>query len=128
MDGELLSNALRDNGDEPIPPDVLDYLCQLLEGKVKKPRGRKPVPVPFARHRQMIMRYYYERAHRWLVNRKKRYGHLNGWPAIHDADFLARAAQRDGCPDDRSPLFLRCRVLAYRSERDVFTDLAAGVL
>ena len=87
VDGELLAEALRDHGDQPVPPDVLNYLCRFLEGKAKKPRGRKPIPEFHVRWKQMKMKAHYERYLEWLQARKKRLGHLNGWPRIREADF-----------------------------------------
>ena len=87
VDGKLLAEGLRDHGNQPIPPDVLKYLCRFLEGKEKKRRGRKPTPEAFDRQMQMIMQWFYTRNLKWLLARKKHFGHLNGWPSIREADF-----------------------------------------
>jgi len=87
VDPEELAKALRRHGSRPIPPDVLEYVCRFLEGRVSKPRGRQAVP-PFERRRwRMIMRSFYERYLRWLQGRKARYGHLEGWSAIREASW-----------------------------------------
>lgn len=87
VDGKRLADALQDNRDEPVPPEVLDYLCQFLEGQVKKPRGRKKIPPSVVRYYNMILRGFYDRYLEWLTVRKKRYGHLQGWAPVRDADF-----------------------------------------
>jgi hypothetical protein len=85
VDSAVLAAALRETEGSPLPPKILDYLCCLLEGKVSKPKGRRPLPVAFERRQTMLMRHHYERYRTWLQARKKRYGHLNGWSCIRDA-------------------------------------------
>lgn len=46
VDGTELGSALREHGQQPIPPKVLEYLCRFLEGQLKKPRGPKPLAAP----------------------------------------------------------------------------------
>lgn len=87
VDGEWLANALRNSGGQPIPKDVLDYLCQFLEGKIETPKGRKPTPAVHKAQMTMIMRYHYKRNLQWLRARKKRYGQLDGWTCIQNADY-----------------------------------------
>lgn len=90
VDGELLANALRDCSGQPVPQDVLDYLCRFLEGKIETPKGRKPIPAHHKAQMTMIMRGHYKRKLQWLQARKKRYGHLNGWDCIQGADDWQR--------------------------------------
>lgn len=87
VDGPDLAAALREQAGKPIPPKVLDHLCRYLEGKVTKPKGRKAIPGAEAHRRLMFTRYYYQRQLAWLQARKKRYGGLNGWPSIQQADW-----------------------------------------
>lgn len=84
---EELAANLRKHGQRPIPRETLEYLCQLLEGKVPAPKGRKALPELAKRRQAMILRYFYQRNLAWLQRRKKRYGHLNGWPSICQADW-----------------------------------------
>lgn len=87
VDGDLLATALRDDGDKPIPPDVLEYLCRFIEGKEKMPRGPKKIPEGYVRQNTTILSHFYARYLQWLKARKKRYGQLDGWPSIREADF-----------------------------------------
>lgn len=87
VDGKRLANALRNRDGQPIPQDVLDYLCRFLEGKIETPKGRKPVPAYYKAQLAMIRRGFYERNLQWLQARKKRYGHLNGWGCLQGADY-----------------------------------------
>lgn len=74
-----LSSALRKHGSRPIPSAVLDYLCDLLEGKVRKPKGRPGRPAFEIRRWHMVIRGLYKLRQRWLNERKRRYGHPAGW-------------------------------------------------
>ena len=87
VSAEDLAATLRKHGSRPIPPSVLDYLCRLLEGKVAKPKGRDALPELDKRRRRWKLRNFYQRNLTWLQGRKARYGHLDGWPAIREADF-----------------------------------------
>lgn len=87
VDGEELARALHLHGQRPIPQPVLDYLCALLKGKVKKPKGRPARPNLLTRQQNMIIRWSYRRNFAWLRARKKSYGHLDGWPALQGTNF-----------------------------------------
>ena len=87
VDADLLIEGLRDNDGHGLPPIVLDYVCRFLKGEVKKPRGRKELPPTLASTRDLIFTGLYQRYYTWLKNRKRRYGHLNGWSLIREADF-----------------------------------------
>ena len=87
VDGEWLANALRHSDGQPIPKDVLNYLCRFLEGKIEAPKGRKPIPAAHKAQMTMVMRYHYKRNLQWLRARKKLYGHLDGWTCIKNADY-----------------------------------------
>ena len=84
---EELASSLRKHGQRPIPPKTLEHLCRHLEGKVPAPKGRKALPEMAKRRQVMILRYFYQRNLAWLQRRKKRYGHLNGWPSIRQTDW-----------------------------------------
>jgi hypothetical protein len=83
--GDALALALRSNPDVPVPPVVRDYLCRYLEGKIRKPRGRKPGgAVQLVRH--VYAAALYERYLAWLQRRKRRFG-LIGWQTLQRADW-----------------------------------------
>lgn len=103
VDGGRLATAIREQAGKPIPPDVLDYLCRFLEGKVSKPKGRKPVPISEQHRTRMLLRYSYNRYLDWLKARKKRYGHLEGW------SFIKEASWWQGPPNERA-----ARMAAHR--------------
>ncbi len=87
VDGELLAKAIRCNGNQPIPSDVLEYLCRFLEGKEALTKGRKPVPRYHVNQMLMIMGGIYDKNLRWLKARRKKYGHLEGWSSIRKSNF-----------------------------------------
>ncbi len=103
VDGADLAAALREQAGKPIPPKVLDHLCRHLEGKVTKPKGRKAIPGAEEQRRLMFIRYHYRRYLAWLQARKKRYGGLDGWPSIQQADWW------QGPPNERA-----ARMAAHR--------------
>ena len=103
VDGADLVAALREQAGEPIPPKVLDHLCRHLEGKVTKPKGRKAIPGAEEHRRLMFIRHHYRRDLAWLQARKKRYGGLDGWPSIRQADWWR------GPPNERA-----ARMTAHR--------------
>lgn len=85
--GTELADALRHHGPRPIPDAVLDYLCRYLRGEVKRPGGRPTMPEVERRRLEMFVRWTYRRNLAWLQKRRKRYGHLDGWPRIRGTDF-----------------------------------------
>lgn len=97
IDGEFLSKALRnDHHFNNLDPIILKYLCDYLDGKIKLPRGKKPEDGNLVNRRNMFIRYKYARCLKWLQNRRKKYGHLKGWPMLHEADFW------QGPPNERA--------------------------
>ncbi len=38
---EQIARALRENPGVPLPPEIHDYLCDFLEGKIRVPAGRR---------------------------------------------------------------------------------------
>ena len=79
VDGPELAHALRGNGFRPMTAPVLDYLCRYLEGKVERPKGRKPDDPLVTRRRNMVIRGYYRYYKEYLTERKHRYGKPAGW-------------------------------------------------
>ena len=80
-----LAEALRANAGDPLPNLVLDYLCRRLEGKVRKPRGRK-AGGPVFMLRNAYAAALYERYLTWLQRRERSLG-LKGWGSIREADW-----------------------------------------
>jgi len=76
---------------------------------------RKPIPAFHKAQMTMIMRGLYERYLPWLQARKKRYGHLNGWPSTQSDGFW------QGPPGE-----VAARMVAYRFSFGV--DSWRGVL
>lgn len=87
VDGAELSDALRRHGQQPIPPEVLDYLCRYLKDEVDRPSGRPTMPEVERRRQEMFVRWAYRRNLAWLQKRKKHYGDLKGWLRIQGSDF-----------------------------------------
>jgi hypothetical protein len=85
VSSDELALALRCNPDVAVPPVVHDHLCQHLEGKVRKPRGRTPGGA-VQLVRDATAAALYERYLVWLKRRKRRLG-LKGWPALQGADW-----------------------------------------
>lgn len=89
--GEL-AEALRKHGELPISPEVMDYLCRFLEGRVQKPKGRKPWPDVEKRRFHMVCRGLYRIYLDHLTERKRQYGHPAGWTNLDGtpAEIAAR--------------------------------------
>jgi len=82
VEPEVLAAALRKHGSQPIPPEVLDYLCRFLEGSVPIPKGRKPWP-KFDRQRfETLVAGLYRRYLERLTDRKRLYGQPAGWTKL----------------------------------------------
>ncbi len=89
---QWLAKAIRRRGAKPIPPMVEACLCDVLEGKIAKPRGRhaqltKDELLIWRLQASVAESWLYRRYLSWLHKRKQRYGHLNGWKQIRQADF-----------------------------------------
>jgi len=82
VDGAELSSALRKHGQQPISPEVLDYLCRYLEGQIEKPRGRKLLPGAEIRRNHMIIRGYYRIYLDRLTDHKRCLGRSAGWTKL----------------------------------------------
>lgn len=96
VEEQELAEALRRYGPHPIPEPVLDYLCRTLEGKVKKPRGRKKLSEFQRRQINMIIGGLYRLRYGYLEQRKRRYGHHAGWTKMEKppAEIAARLVAR----------------------------------
>jgi len=56
-----LTAALRRQGERPAPSEITDYNCRMLEGTVKKPKGRKGRRKLNTFQRDMLIRGAYRR-------------------------------------------------------------------
>ena len=108
---EDLAQALRLNSRVPVPPAILGYLCDLLEGKVQAPRGRpEDTEKPWSQINKILIPPTYERYYSWLKARKKSVG-LTGWKSIQGADWWrgppSERAARMTCRWLRLPMYWR---------------------
>ena len=87
IDKKDLAAALRHHGNRPLPTNVFEYLCDALDGKVKKKRGRKSHNDVEGQQRKMLMAYDYSRYLAWLQHRLSRYSNLDGWAAIRNVPW-----------------------------------------
>jgi hypothetical protein len=69
-----LAKAIRSNGSHPISPQILDYLCRILEEKVTPPKGRKPRPEIELRLLRMVIRERYRHYLQVFTRLKRRRG------------------------------------------------------
>ena len=84
---EQLARALRENPGVPVPPEIQDYLCDFLEGKIRAPAGRRPdSESAVSQINKALIPPKYARYHAWLKQRKRSMG-LEGWKFIRAADW-----------------------------------------
>ena len=101
---EQIARALRENPGIPLPPEIHDYLCNLLEGKVQTPAGRRPdSESPLSQIKKILISPTYARYLAWLQRRKRSMG-LKGWKQIREADWW------DGPPNVRAARMTRRRL------------------
>ena len=101
---EVLARALRANPGVPLPPAIHSYLCDLLEDKVHRPRGRRMRSESAARRLEMAaIPVIYERYLGWLKRRERSVG-LAGWKAVRDQDWW------QGPPSERAARMTRERL------------------
>jgi hypothetical protein len=122
--GAELALALRSNPDLPVPPVVRDYLCRYLEGKVRKPGGRKPGGA-VKLVRDVWAAGLYQQYLAWLKRRKRRFG-LTGWLELRCADWW------QGPPHERAARMVARRMFRNQNleacaEHRVFTKVAANL-
>jgi hypothetical protein len=104
---EQIARALRANAGIPLPPMIHDYLCNLLEGKIKAPAGRPSDTKAAAikQIRKLLIPSTYERYLAWLRKRKRSKG-LTDWAAIQRVDWW------QGSPHERAAR-MTARALRY---------------
>lgn len=103
VEPEILTEALRKSKDRQISDDVLEYICDLIEGKIKKPRGRNPMPSYLRLQWGLFVTIYYNKYFNWLRNRKAKYAHLNGWSSMKGKDWW------QGPPNERAARMVAVR-------------------
>jgi hypothetical protein len=74
--------ALRKHGQRPIPPVVLDYICRMLEGRVRKPKGRRAQPELVRRRLRMLIGGIYRDYLARLEERRHKFGAPAGWTRL----------------------------------------------
>ncbi len=101
---EQIARALRENPGIPLPPEIHEYLCNILEGKIQGPRGR---PADSENSLSQIRKTFipptYARYLAWLKQRKRSMG-LNGWKQIQNADWWK------GPPSERAARMTQVRL------------------
>jgi len=101
---EQIARALKENPGIPLPPDIHDYLCDFLEGKIRAPAGRPPVSeMPLSQIKKTLIPLTYARYLAWLKRRKRSMG-LEGWNLIREADWW------QGPPNERAARMTRRRL------------------
>jgi hypothetical protein len=108
-----LMAAIIANSKQPIPQVVVDHLRHRLDGKAKKPRGRKQ-PDAVAHIREMLIWIDYERKLQWLQRRHKSQG-LKGWSYIRGAPWWS------GPPHERAARMTQARLMKHASWRHVLS-------
>ena len=81
ISAEALASAIQSNPDQVLPGAVRDYLVQMLEGKVRAPRGRKRGGAA-QDLRNTYARVLYESYLAWLQAREHSLG-LSDCPTVH---------------------------------------------
>jgi hypothetical protein len=101
---EQIARALRRNPGVPLPPEIHDYLCDFLEGKIPAPAGRRAdIEKPLSQIEKALIPPIYARYIAWLQRRKRSMG-LEGWRLIREADWW------QGPPNERAAR-MTCRRL-----------------
>jgi hypothetical protein len=101
---EQLARALRANPGGVLPPAIHNYLCDLLEDKVHRPRGRRKRSESAVRRLEMAATpVIYERYLGWLKRRERSVG-LAGWKGVRDQDWW------QGPPSERAARMTRERL------------------
>ncbi|NKB58541.1 MAG: hypothetical protein GKS00_19605 [Alphaproteobacteria bacterium] len=104
---DLLANALRRNPGIPLPPEIHDYLCDFLEGKIVAPAGRPTdTENPLSLLKRVLIPSTYTHYLAWLRQRKRSIG-LEGWKQIRKADWW------QGPPNERAAR-MTCRRLQLK--------------
>ena len=116
---EQIARALRENPGVPLPPEIHDYLCDFLEGKIPAPGGR---PADFENQltqvKKTLIPLTYTRYLAWLKGRKRSMG-LKGWKTIREADWW------QGPPNERAARMTRHRlrlVIDWRRVKNIISE------
>ena len=98
---EQIARALRENPGVPLPPEIHDYLCDFLEGKIQAPGGRPPDSEnSLLQIKKTLIPPTYVRYLAWLKRRRRSMG-LEGWKLIREADWW------QGPPNERAARMTR---------------------
>ena len=101
---EQIARAIRENPGIPLPPEIQDYLCDFLEGKIRAPAGRRPdIENPLSQIKKTLILPTYARYLAWLRRRRRSMG-LEGWKLIREADWWR------GPPNQRAARMTRRRL------------------
>ena len=115
---EQIARALRENPGVPLPPEIHDYLCDFLEGKILAPGGRPADSEnPLSQIRKTLIPLTYARYLAWL-RRRKRSMELEGWKQIREADWW------HGPPNERAAR-MTCRRLRLAMEWRTVQNIAS---
>ena len=84
---EQLARAIRANPGAALSPEIHNYLCDFLEGKIKKPSGRPPNSESASKTIvKIIIPVIYDHYYIWLKKRNRSIG-LNGGSLFKNADW-----------------------------------------
>ncbi|MCH9052757.1 MAG: hypothetical protein IIA72_17070 [Proteobacteria bacterium] len=115
---EHIAQALRENPGVPLPPEIHDYLCDFLEGKILAPGGRPADSEnPLSQIKKTLIPPTYARYLAWL-RRRKRSMELDGWKQIRGADWW------QGPPNERAAR-MTCRRLRLAMEWRTVQNIAS---
>ncbi len=116
---EQIARALRENPGVPLPPEIHEYLCNLLEGKIKGPAGRPAdSEFPLSQIKKTLIPPTYARYLAWLRRRKRSMG-LKGWKPIREAVWW------QGPPNERAARMTRRRlrlVIDWRRVKNIVSE------
>ena len=114
---------MRENPGVPLPPEINDYLCDLLDGKIRTPSGRpRDDDNPVRLLRKTLILATYERYHKWLKRRKRLLG-LKGWTLIQNADWW------QGPPSERAARMTSrrwARQIDWRRIQNIVSEVRTG--
>jgi hypothetical protein len=102
---EEIARALRENPGIPLPPEIHNYLCDFLEGKIRTPAGR-PADIKkdsISHIKKALIPPTYTGYLAWLKRRRRSMG-LEGWELIRKADWW------QGPPNERAARMTRRRL------------------
>ncbi len=99
-----IERALRENPGVPLPPEIHDYLCDFLEGKIRATGGRPAdFENPLSQIKKTLIPPTYTRYLAWLRRRRRSMG-LDGWKQIREAVWW------QGPPNERAARMTRRRL------------------